>query len=159
MRSINKFFIATALLISALVVVTLITKDSDFFRNFVALKTSQLLQRNVTFSDLDIDIDIDSLRHIAVYHNVEAKKTIEIYKNQPTAPGNIAGIISTASTTADPSTTHCTMSSSDNAGFIPPTKEEDFGLNGMDLIIDGWFHERGVMWPGQSMSLKVREIA
>jgi hypothetical protein len=51
------------------------------------------------------------------------------------------------------------MSSSDNAGFIPPTKEEDFGLNGSDLIIDGWFHERGVMWPGQSMSLKVREIA
>ena len=30
------------------------------------------------------------------------------------------------------------------------------GLNGMELIIDGWFHERGVMWPGQSMSLKVR---
>ncbi|GMI43420.1 hypothetical protein TrCOL_g9695 [Triparma columacea] len=50
------------------------------------------------------------------------------------------------------------MSSSDNAGFIPPTKEEDFGLNGMDLIIDGWFHERGVMWPGQSMSLKVEEV-
>ena len=73
MRSINKFFIATALLISALVVVTLITKDSDFFRNFVALKTSQLLQRNVTFSDLDIDIDIDRSINITVANVVIAQ--------------------------------------------------------------------------------------
>lgn len=28
----------------------------------------------------------------------------------------------------------------------------------MDLIIDGWFHERGEMWPGQAMSLKVGEV-
>ncbi len=28
----------------------------------------------------------------------------------------------------------------------------------MDLIIDGWFHERGEMWPGQAMSLKVEEV-
>ena len=28
----------------------------------------------------------------------------------------------------------------------------------MDLIIDGWFHERGVLWPGQAMSLKVEEV-
>ena len=28
----------------------------------------------------------------------------------------------------------------------------------MDLIIDGWFHERGVMWPGQAMSLKVAKV-
>lgn len=32
------------------------------------------------------------------------------------------------------------------------------GLNGMDLIMDGWFHERGELWPGQAMSLKVKEI-
>lgn len=32
------------------------------------------------------------------------------------------------------------------------------GLNGIDLIIDGWFHERGVLWPGQAMSLKVKEV-
>jgi spermidine synthase len=32
------------------------------------------------------------------------------------------------------------------------------GLNGMDLIIDGWFHERGALWPGQAMSLKVEEV-
>lgn len=32
------------------------------------------------------------------------------------------------------------------------------GLNGMDLIIDGWFHERGVLWPGQAMSLQVKEV-
>lgn len=32
------------------------------------------------------------------------------------------------------------------------------GLNGMDLIIDGWFHERGELWPGQAMSLKVNKI-
>ncbi|MDG2493424.1 MAG: AsmA family protein [Luminiphilus sp.] len=73
MRSINKFFIVTALLISALVVVTLITKDSDFFRDFVALKTSQLLQRNVTFSDLDIDIDIDRSINITVANVVIAQ--------------------------------------------------------------------------------------
>jgi spermidine synthase len=28
----------------------------------------------------------------------------------------------------------------------------------MDLIIDGWFHERGELWPGQAMSLKVEEV-
>lgn len=32
------------------------------------------------------------------------------------------------------------------------------GLNGMDLIVDGWFHERGVLWPGQAMSLKVKQV-
>ena len=26
------------------------------------------------------------------------------------------------------------------------------------MIIDGWFHERGVLWPGQAMSLKVEEV-
>jgi spermidine synthase len=35
---------------------------------------------------------------------------------------------------------------------------EVVGTNGMDLIMDGWFHERGVMWPGQAMSLKVEEV-
>ena len=28
----------------------------------------------------------------------------------------------------------------------------------MDLIIDGWFHERGELWPGQAMSLQVRKV-
>lgn len=28
----------------------------------------------------------------------------------------------------------------------------------MDLIIDGWFHERGALWPGQAMSLQVKEV-
>ena len=32
------------------------------------------------------------------------------------------------------------------------------GLTGTDLIIDGWFHERGELWPGQAMSLKVEEV-
>jgi spermidine synthase len=32
------------------------------------------------------------------------------------------------------------------------------GINGMDLIIDGWFHERGALWPGQAMSLQVKEV-
>jgi len=31
-------------------------------------------------------------------------------------------------------------------------------LCGKDLIIDGWFMERGVLWPGQAMSLQVTEI-
>jgi spermidine synthase len=26
------------------------------------------------------------------------------------------------------------------------------------LIVDGWFHERGVLWPGQAMSLKVEKV-
>lgn len=30
--------------------------------------------------------------------------------------------------------------------------------SGMDLVIDGWFHERGELWPGQAMSLKVKKI-
>jgi spermidine synthase len=29
---------------------------------------------------------------------------------------------------------------------------------GKDLIVDGWFHERGVLWPGQAMSLQVEQI-
>jgi len=32
------------------------------------------------------------------------------------------------------------------------------GLNGMDLIVDGWFHERGELWPGQAMSLQVKNV-
>ena len=28
----------------------------------------------------------------------------------------------------------------------------------MDLIIDGWFHERGELWRGQAMSLKVNKV-
>lgn len=31
-------------------------------------------------------------------------------------------------------------------------------FSGMDLIIDGWFHERGVLWPGQAMSLQVKNV-
>jgi len=27
-----------------------------------------------------------------------------------------------------------------------------------DLIIDGWFHERGALWPGQAMSLQIEKI-
>ena len=30
--------------------------------------------------------------------------------------------------------------------------------SGMDLIQDGWFHERGELWPGQAMSLKVKKV-
>lgn len=28
----------------------------------------------------------------------------------------------------------------------------------MDLIVDGWFHERGKLWPGMAMSLEVKEV-
>jgi len=38
------------------------------------------------------------------------------------------------------------------------SEKEQQGLNGMDLIIDGWFHERGALWPGQAMSLQVKEV-
>mmetsp|Transcript_25706 Transcript_25706/g.38442 ORF Transcript_25706/g.38442 Transcript_25706/m.38442 type:complete len:301 (-) Transcript_25706:80-982(-) len=40
---------------------------------------------------------------------------------------------------------------SNQPGYAP-------GLNGADLVIDGWFHERGVLWPGQAMSLKVKKV-
>jgi spermidine synthase len=30
--------------------------------------------------------------------------------------------------------------------------------SGTDLIVDGWFHERGVLWPGQAMSLQVEQV-
>jgi spermidine synthase len=30
--------------------------------------------------------------------------------------------------------------------------------SGNDLIIDGWFHERGELWAGQAMSLKVKKV-
>lgn len=33
-----------------------------------------------------------------------------------------------------------------------------FTCSGTDLIVDGWFHERGVLWPGQAMSLEVKEV-
>lgn len=26
------------------------------------------------------------------------------------------------------------------------------------MIVDGWFHERGVLWPGQAMSLQVKKV-
>eukprot|EP00547_Thalassionema_nitzschioides_P006403 CAMPEP_0194201900 /NCGR_PEP_ID=MMETSP0156-20130528/2051_1 /TAXON_ID=33649 /ORGANISM="Thalassionema nitzschioides, Strain L26-B" /LENGTH=305 /DNA_ID=CAMNT_0038927215 /DNA_START=65 /DNA_END=982 /DNA_ORIENTATION=- len=32
------------------------------------------------------------------------------------------------------------------------------GVCGKDLVIDGWFHERGQLWPGQAMSLKVNKV-
>lgn len=32
------------------------------------------------------------------------------------------------------------------------------GLRGIDLIKDGWFMEKGTLWPGQAMSLQVEEI-
>jgi len=38
------------------------------------------------------------------------------------------------------------------------SNDEHQGLCGKDLIIDGWFHERGELWPGQAMSLKVKKI-
>jgi spermidine synthase len=33
-----------------------------------------------------------------------------------------------------------------------------YNISGKDLIIDGWFHERGELWPGQAMSLKVNKV-
>ena len=47
-------------------------------------------------------------------------------------------------------------SSAPAAAAAPPSYPQ--GLNGADLIIDGWFHERGELWPGQAMSLKVVEV-
>jgi len=31
-------------------------------------------------------------------------------------------------------------------------------VNGLDLICDGWFRERGALWPGQAMTLQVEEV-
>ena len=38
-----------------------------------------------------------------------------------------------------------------DTGFPPP---EDYS----HLIIDGWFHERGPLWPGQAFTLKIKEV-
>ena len=59
MRSLGKLFILIAVLISILAVSALVVKDSDLFRDFVALKLSEVLDRTVSFSKLDIDIDVD----------------------------------------------------------------------------------------------------
>ncbi|MDA7839137.1 AsmA family protein [Luminiphilus sp.] len=59
MRSLGKLFILIAVLISILAVSALVIKDSDLFRDFVALKLSEVLDRTVSFSKLDIDIDVD----------------------------------------------------------------------------------------------------
>lgn len=32
------------------------------------------------------------------------------------------------------------------------------GVNGIDLIKDGWFMEKGTLWPGQAMSLEVDNV-
>lgn len=40
----------------------------------------------------------------------------------------------------------------------PPHSLDGMGVKGMDLIHDGWFSERGELWPGQAMSLKVEEV-
>lgn len=66
MRSIIKIIVVATVLMSALIAGALITKESDFFQDFVASKVSQLLQRNVTFSNLDIDIAIDKSINITV---------------------------------------------------------------------------------------------
>jgi hypothetical protein len=31
-------------------------------------------------------------------------------------------------------------------------------ISGTDLIIDGWFHERGELWPGQAMTFQVKKV-
>ena len=59
MRSLGKLFILIAVLVSILAVSALVIKDSDLFRDFVALKLSEVLDRTVSFSKLDIDIDVD----------------------------------------------------------------------------------------------------
>ena len=59
MRSLGKLFILIAVLISILAVSALVIKDSDLFRDFVALKLSEVLDRTVSFSKLDIDIDVN----------------------------------------------------------------------------------------------------
>lgn len=33
-----------------------------------------------------------------------------------------------------------------------------FADSGMEMIVDGWFHERGELWPGQAMSLQVKKV-
>ena len=40
----------------------------------------------------------------------------------------------------------------DDGSFPPPRDHSS------ELLIDGWFHERNALWPGQSFSLKVREV-
>lgn len=44
------------------------------------------------------------------------------------------------------------------ANYSSSDKPSSSSTSGTDLIIDGWFHERGVLWPGQAMSLQVEKV-
>lgn len=44
-----------------------------------------------------------------------------------------------------------TTTTTDDTDFPPP---QDYS----HLIIDGWFHERGTLWPGQSFALQIKKI-
>ena len=35
---------------------------------------------------------------------------------------------------------------------FPPPKDYSH------LIVDGWFHERGPLWPGQAFTLQIKEV-
>ena len=67
----------------------------------------------------------------------------------PSSPS--AAFVPTRSVRSSSSSSTTSTMSTDEQSEQPPQ-----GLNGMDLVIDGWFHERGVLWPGQAMSLEVR---
>jgi hypothetical protein len=42
-------------------------------------------------------------------------------------------------------------------GAFPLSLSPTF-YSGLDLICDGWFRERGALWPGQAMTLQVEEV-
>lgn len=69
----------------------------------------------------------------------------------PSSPS--AAFVPTRSVRSSSSSSTTSTMSTDEQSEQPPQ-----GLNGMDLVIDGWFHERGVLWPGQAMSLEVKEV-
>ncbi len=45
--------------------------------------------------------------------------------------------------------------SSYSCAFLLPSPSS---YSGMDLISDGWFRERGALWPGQAMTLQVEKV-
>jgi spermidine synthase len=55
-------------------------------------------------------------------------------------------------------TTHRCSLVHNHAFYFHPFLSRRAACSGTDLIKDGWFHEKGVLWPGQAMSLQVKKV-
>ena len=61
---------------------------------------------------------------------------------------------STSTIATTPTNTNTNTNNNNNimTSEFPPPKDYSH------LIIDGWFHERGPLWPGQAFTLQIKEV-